>query len=151
MYTEDRDLTIATPHGVLIHRVGFLIFEGGKVLLQKSYSGYWFIPGGRVGFGESTPETLGRELMEELGVSGFSPALAALVENFFMMKGKSHHEIAVYYRVTPDAPLALPQDGQEIWGWHDLSTLPDLDLRPQVLKATLPELQSGFHHKINRE
>ncbi|MCX7678863.1 MAG: NUDIX domain-containing protein [Spirochaetes bacterium] len=52
-------------------RVGALIFEEGRALLishQKENQVYWLIPGGGVNFGETLPEALKREILEELGI-----------------------------------------------------------------------------------
>lgn len=45
--------------------------------------GYWFLPGGRVRFGESSDAALARELAEELGHVLPAGKLALVVENIF--------------------------------------------------------------------
>jgi ADP-ribose pyrophosphatase YjhB (NUDIX family) len=45
--------------------------------------GYWFLPGGRVRFGESSDAALARELAEELGHVLPAGQLALVVENIF--------------------------------------------------------------------
>ena len=53
--------------------VGVLIQPDGRFLLTsrppgKVYAGYWEFPGGKLEFGESVEQALGRELEEELGI-----------------------------------------------------------------------------------
>ncbi len=52
-------------------RVAALIFHESKILLlahRKKNNVYWLPPGGGVGYGESLPEALKREIKEELGI-----------------------------------------------------------------------------------
>jgi ADP-ribose pyrophosphatase YjhB (NUDIX family) len=49
-------------------RVAALIFQNGHVLVQRgTKDSYWALPGGRAEIGESSQETIIREIGEELG------------------------------------------------------------------------------------
>ena len=150
---QDKDLTLDTPWGVFNHRVGCLIFRDGHILLQKSGSGYWFIPGGRVAFGESTTDTVQREMMEEFGQMPLRFEPAAIIENFFHIADKAFHEIGFYFRVDMPSgfePPATDMHGKpQINDWHPIAALPDLDVKPNFFKTRLTELQSGFQHVVH--
>nr|MCU0689127.1 NUDIX domain-containing protein [Phycisphaerales bacterium] len=59
-------------------------------------SGYAFLPGGHVEFGESAPESLAREMLEECGVSVRVGALVLSHEATFAAK-REHHEVNLVF------------------------------------------------------
>ncbi|MDE1152862.1 MAG: NUDIX domain-containing protein [Micavibrio sp.] len=153
--SQDKDLTLTTPHGIFNHRVGFLVFQQGRVLLQDAGAGYWFVTGGRVAFGESTAETVTREIAEELQTTADSTELAGLVENFFVIKGKPFHEVMVLYRANYTAALQVPKTdihGKPFQtGWFTENELRNTSLKPDFLKEKLFSFQTGFQHVIHRD
>jgi len=153
--SQDKDLTLTTPHGVFNHRVGFLVFQQGRVLLQDAGAGYWFVTGGRVAFGESTAETVAREIAEELQTPADHLELAGLVENFFAIKGRPFHEVMVLYRATYTAPLKVPTvdiAGKPFTtGWFSEAELLTASVKPEFLKQKLFSFQTGFQHVIHRD
>ena len=83
---KDLDLTLETPSGFFNCRAAYLIFEDGKILLQQSPQGYWFVPGGRISFGEASSYTVLREVEEELGLLPEAIDFAGVCENFFSQR-----------------------------------------------------------------
>lgn len=76
----------------------------GRILVNQGYDSvkgeYFFRPlGGGIEFGETSMDTICRELMEELNVEVDRNSLMYLgtVENIFIFLGKQHHEIIVIY------------------------------------------------------
>ena len=76
----------------------------GRILVNQSYDPvkdeYFFRPlGGGIEFGETSMDTVCRELMEELDVEVERSSLMYLgtVENIFSFLGKPHHEIIMIY------------------------------------------------------
>ncbi len=62
------DISWNGPDGTFNLRVAAVICRGEEVLLcTVDGLGYWFLPGGRVRFGEASDTALARELAEELG------------------------------------------------------------------------------------
>jgi 8-oxo-dGTP diphosphatase len=56
-----------------LHVVGAILLKGDRILVarrapHKSAPGLWEFPGGKVEFGESPPEALEREILEEMGL-----------------------------------------------------------------------------------
>jgi 8-oxo-dGTP pyrophosphatase MutT (NUDIX family) len=148
------DLTLPVgPAGQFTFRVGYLVFRGDEVLLMKSRGGYWFVPGGRVAFGEATPATLVRELYEETGLTADRIELAGLVENFFALDGIQAHELTVFYRAHVAANRVPAHDlgGHAPFGWHRVADLPQLDLRPTFLTTMFDTFRTGFTHHVHHD
>lgn len=96
------DTTFKTEKGVFTYRVGAIILNGTKVLLahNKKHDQYYTV-GGRAHFGESSEQTMIRELFEETGIKAELDRLAVINENFFCIDGVSYHELAFFYLVKP--------------------------------------------------
>ena len=107
-------------------RVAAVISHDRKILLcTVGGLGYWFLPGGRVRFGESARLTLSRELAEELGHKFPAGRLALVVENIYR-DSSLQHEVGFYYRLAwppgladSDATAAI---AQARWRVVDTST-----------------------------
>lgn len=76
----------------------------GCILVNQGYDSvkdqYFYRPlGGGIEFGETSMDTVCRELMEELNVEVERESLAYLgtVENIFTFNGKSYHEVILIY------------------------------------------------------
>lgn len=148
------DLTLPVgPSGQFTFRVGYLVFRGDEVLLMKSRGGYWFVPGGRVAFGEATPTTVLREVQEETGLTADRIELAGLVENFFTLDGTQAHELAVFYRtqLAADHVPARDQGGHAPFGWHRVADLSQIDLRPTFLMTMFDTFRTGFTHHVHHD
>jgi len=134
-------------------RVAAIVIRGDQVLLCTVDSlDYWFLPGGRVRFGEPSQAALTRELAEELGLDLPGAELALVVENIFD-KQSLQHEIGLYYRIT--WPSAL--DPGDLYGgtesghtfrWVPVRELGALDFRPFGLAAILPDLGGTLRHVV---
>ena len=147
------DISFKGPAGTFNLRVAAVIFRGDQILLCTVGSlDYWFLPGGRVRFGEPSDVALARELAEELGHALPSGPLALVVENVYG-KRSLEHEIGLYYRLAWPAELA-PEDldgGIETghrFRWMPVRELGSIDFQPAGLIPVLPELTGTVRHVV---
>ncbi len=63
------DLTLKTREGYFNYRVAAVIIKDDKILAQRNTkTNEYYLPGGRVTFGETSEEALLREIKEELKI-----------------------------------------------------------------------------------
>ncbi len=118
-----------------------LIVDGGRLLVNR-HKQRLALFGGRVEKGERARAALSRELDEELGLRVEVGALAYLIENFFRdERGRRIHELGLYYRVRPLAPLGAaevePRERHLRPGWLPLADVARSELRPRALRDRL--------------
>ena len=157
-----RDILFKNEHGVFSYRVGAILVENGKILLQRDKWGNHAVIGGHVSFMEQAKDTLVREFMEELQVKIGVDALLAVNENFFMWGDKPCHQVHFYYAVH------LEDDGffreGEISGvdeledlrveldfvWVPLEELKNISVYPRGIERLL-EKRDGVIHFVSSE
>ena len=138
-----QDISWRTPAETFNLRVAAVIDRDHKVLLcTVDGLGYWFLPGGRVRFGEPAQRALSRELAEELGHQFPAGRLAFVVENIYW-DSSLEHEVGFYYRLGWPAGLAASEldSGTEPghrFRWVVISELNSVRFEPAGL---IPEIQ----------
>ncbi|GCE18469.1 NUDIX hydrolase [Dictyobacter kobayashii] len=146
------------------YRIGGIAIHEGRVLCQKATldprGTFWFLPGGRAELGESSQETLRREIQEELGEEAHIGRLLYVVENFFSDK-VDHHEVGLYFELSfPEdsylyqhpGPFELPEELENhpmIFEWLPIAELPEkLWVRPNFFCTALQALPDYTQHVI---
>ncbi len=144
-------------------RVAALIFQNNHLLVQRGVKDdYWALPGGRAEIGESSEQTIVREIGEELDRACSVERLLWSAENFFAYDVYSAHELGFYYLVSLDHPLPFHvndivhrvMDGIEVefrWLPARISALIENDLRPRFIAERIEALPSRHEHLIVRE
>ena len=95
------------------YRIAGLAFREGHVLVHRAvHEPFWTFPGGRAEIGETSEETLKREMIEELGVEVTVERLLWVVENFFHFEKRDWHELGFYYLMQ--VPESFPFRPEEI-------------------------------------
>lgn len=157
-----KDLTINVDGELLNCRAGAIINHNGKILLHKNTADvYYALVGGRVQIGESSDDTIRREIKEEIGKDVEITGYIATVENFFELKGKKYHEIMFIHQAefTNNEDKKIVETLQNIEGniekhiqyeWIDLDKIEDCPLRPEIIKNVLKEGKFPTH-VINKE
>lgn len=148
-----QDISWSTPRETFNLRVAAVIGHGHNVLLcTVDGLGYWFLPGGRVRFGEPAQLALSRELAEELGHQFPPGRLALVVENIYR-EGSLQHEVGFYYRLDWPAGLAETDLGGGVepghrFRWADAEQLNSLRFEPAGLVPVLQDLGDGVRHVL---
>ena len=147
------DISWSGPSGTFNLRVAAVICRGEDILLcTVDGLGYWFLPGGRVRFGEPGGVALARELAEELGHELRVGDLAFVVENIFDHDG-IQHEIGLYYHVAWPSVLA-PEDlrrGSEMghrFCWMAVPALGSVRFEPAGLVQVLQGRPDTLEHVL---
>ncbi|WP_436763931.1 NUDIX hydrolase [Streptosporangium sp. V21-05] len=120
-----------------VNCVGAIILDGsGRMLLVRRGrppgEGLWSVPGGRVGPGESDPEAVAREVLEETGLTVVPGPLAGTVDR--PGPGGAVYEIRDYLAEVSGGTLAAGDDAADA-RWFAPEELPRLPLTPGLLDA----------------
>lgn len=93
---------------------GVLIVDKHLLVCQNRSSGYRFLPGGHVEFGEPAGLALEREMQEEMGVSLKAGRFIGCSEGRFVQAGKKgdrvHHEINLLFELRNEAESLTPKE-----------------------------------------
>ena len=149
----NRDILYKHEDLVFSYRVGGILIQNGKILLQRPIGDDCAIIGGHVAALETTKQTLQREFSEELHADIQVGRLMAVGEIFFPWGKRPCHQICLYYEVHLSDPAAIPGEGS-FWGYDDfdnqridleylwipLEKLKEITVYPQEL---IPHIVSG--------
>ncbi len=104
----ERDILFKMDDMVFSYRVGGILIQNDKILLQRPKNDDYSIIGGHVAGLETSAETLKREFEEELHTNIKVGKLLAVGEIFFPWGKRPCHQICFYYSVEllkPDIPM----------------------------------------------
>ena len=143
------------------NRIVGIALDRDRVLLHRTDDmAFWALPGGRAELLEPSPETLVREMQEEIGVDVKVDRLLWVAENFFTYGPWQFHEIGFYYlmHLPVDSPLRdqstfLGQEGDWpiYFEWHPIATLEKLVLYPTFLRTGLKDLPLSTAHIVHTD
>ena len=124
------DITIDVDDYKLNVRAAGVMIHNGKILVHRNVnSDHYALIGGRVEIGESSANTIKREIKEELGKDIEITGYISTIENFFEMKGSKDY---LQYE------------------WIDLDKIEEYPLLPKAIKDVLKENKFPIH-KINND
>lgn len=152
------DVTIDVGNYKLNVRAACIIKHNNKILVHKNINEeHYALLGGRVEIGESSEDTIKREIKEELGKEIDIKGYMATVENFFEMKGSKYHEYMFIYQAEfKEEKDKLIEDTLENvegkdylrYEWLDLDKIEEYVILPRVAKEIFKEDKYPVH-KIN--
>ncbi len=157
-----QDILFKTEDHVFSYRVGGILVENGKILLQRDKNGDHAVIGGHVSFMEQAKDTLVREYMEELHVKIGVDELVAVQENFFMWGDKPCHQVHFYYNVHLEDAHFFREgmvsgydelDNMRVdldFVWVPLEQLKNISVYPRGIERLL-EKQNGVIHFVYNE
>lgn len=106
-----KDILFKSDNFVFAYRVGGILIQDDKILLQKLQDDGYAIIGGHVSGMETTRETLKREYKEELHTDVVVDNLLAVGEVFIPWGNKPCHQVCFYYKVHLYDENRIPLDG----------------------------------------
>ncbi|HJC25725.1 MAG TPA: NUDIX domain-containing protein [Candidatus Eisenbergiella merdavium] len=107
----EKDILFKNETYIFSYRVGGILLQDGKILLQKPQNDDYAIIGGHVAAMETTEQTLKREFEEEIKTKIEVDNLMAVGEIFFPWGDRPCHQICLYYRIRLCDPKAIPLSG----------------------------------------
>lgn len=144
-------------------RVAGLVIQNGHLLVHRSViDPFWALPGGRAEIGESSEETILREIKEELYVDARIERLLWTAENFFSDDRYDVHELGFYYLLHLEEKFPFHEteivhrafDGVDLefrWLPANIAALSQNDLRPAFIAQRIETLPQAQEHVILRE
>ena len=160
-----RTMITFAAHGTrFTYRVAGIIVHKGRVLFQHaSEEHFWFLPGGRAELGESSVESIRREIREELGVEPHIERLLFVNENLFTFQGGAYHELGLYFLLSLPSDAAVYHVGETFsleeetehllltYHWLPVEQLENLPVYPVFLRRELRSLPEETKHIIEVE
>lgn len=155
------DLTLRTEQGLFNHRVAAVIVHNNRILAQKNPQlNEYYLPGGRIHYGESSEAALLREMREELGITVTDYRTLWINECFFIDNGTRFHEVGMYYLVHLEnthfnhfEPIFELKEDDKIntYEWVDIDCLETIALYPLFVRTEIKNPDKTLKHIITNE
>ncbi|MCK4891076.1 MAG: NUDIX hydrolase [Candidatus Pacebacteria bacterium] len=104
-----------------------LLCRDNKVLLLKTPTGRWELPGGRMNFGENVEQTLKREIKEEIGFKDVKMGNLANTWSFISKEIIHHFIVFVFEFFTEESKIKLSVEHVE-YKWISVSNFEEIDM-----------------------
>jgi len=138
------------PHRKTRIRVAALIVRDDKILLAEHEKGgrrYWLLPGGGMEYGESTEETLKRELLEESGLEIEVGDLLWVVDSVPSDRHRHVLNLILTAKALDSELHPHPDRVLRDVCWKPVAELPNLTLYPDTRTEILDYIRTGDRGK----
>jgi len=139
-------------------RAAALIIKDNKLLFAKNINHpCFYVIGGGIEPGETSEETVVRELLEETGRKIKIDRLAFVQERFHTVEGQRHHEIVFFYFMKAPVDMNIndnsftDQGNQETLHWLPINGLNRYNIIPEFIKTQSFDQITGIQHIIVKE
>ena len=149
------DLSVVLDNKKLNIRACALIIHNNKLLVHNNVNeSHVALVGGRVKIGESSEDTLKREIKEEMGKEIEILEYVSTIENFFDADDMPYHEIMFVYKVDfkndedkkiIDSIKNIEGEDELRYDWIDLDKIEEYPLKPQILKSMIKNKNFSIH------
>ena len=152
------DVSIMIGNHKFNYRVSAIFRNGNKILLHHGLkSDHYTLPGGRVKDGETTNQSLIREMKEEMGYDIILIRPVSFMENMFNFDDKDYHELLVTYEAQfrdeeaykREKIVGIEERENLEFIWKDISELDKLAFVPHILIDIIKKNSKEFQHIIN--
>jgi 8-oxo-dGTP pyrophosphatase MutT (NUDIX family) len=153
---DENDIAWTGTPGSFKYRAAATVRNGDRVLVcAVDHIDGWFLPGGKVHFGEGSAAALARELREELDVEcAVAPGPLLITEGIRDGDGSPHQEVCFYYsaRWPDDVPPEVVDDLEgHRFRWVRLADLAEANfVPPEIVKLLLDESAELRHLIFDR-
>ncbi len=149
------DLSLNIEDYKLNIRAAAVIIHNNKILVHRNINeNHCTLPGGRIAIGESSEQTVKREIKEEMGKETKIIEYIGTIENFFEMNQKKYHEILFIHKLefTNEEDQKIDYTMKNIEGkeylkyeWLELDKIDNYNIVPQCLKNILKSPNFPIH------
>ena len=146
------DITYKTGNQKFNYRVCAIIIANGEILaMHDERSPYYYLPGGRVKWGETAEQAVVREMKEELMITPQIIRPLWLNQAFFNedVDGLDYHELCIYFLIDiahtdllqRGKKFSLQEGSQRLdFEWLAFDRLKDEYLYPEFIKTAIYNL-----------
>ena len=157
------DISVRFGNEKFNYRVCAMIISDGKILaMHDERSPYYYLPGGRVGVGETAENAVVREVREELGITAGIVRPLWLNQAFFTedVDQMHYHELCIYFLMDISGTDLLERgekftfkEGSKThsFEWLEFERLKDEYFYPLFLKKDIFNLPEGFTIRTETE
>ncbi|MDQ1675988.1 MAG: hypothetical protein QOC93_1132 [Actinomycetota bacterium] len=134
-YLNDPDAP--KPNSIVVATTAFVQDDNGRVLLiRRSDSGKWALPGGGQEFGETVAESAVRETREEAGLDVEVTGLVGIYSNpghvIAYSDGEVRQQFSICLRARPTGGELQPSSESTDVRWFARDQLDDLPIHPEM-------------------